>query len=101
MKFAVTAVPVTFPERKPVNWVLAVTKLAVTAVPVTFPDKKPVNWVLAVTKLAVTAVPDRLPVKNAATVGTVSVFVLASKLMFASVTKVKPKPAVFTFTNVG
>ena len=52
-------------------------------------------------KFAVTAVPDRLPLWNAEIIGTVSVLVLASKLMFASVTKLKPKPAVFTFTKVG
>ena len=45
--------------------------------------------------------PETFPDKNAATVEVVSVLVLASKLMFASVTKVKPKPAVFTFTKVG
>ena len=125
-KFAVTAVPVTLPERKPVNWVLAVTKLAVTAVPetlpetlpernpvncvlavtklavtavpVTLPERKPVNWVLAVIKFAVTAVPETLPL----TAGTVRTLVEELKLISASVNIDKPieEPA-FVLTNVG
>jgi hypothetical protein len=55
--------------------------------------------VLAVTKFAVTAVPDKLPLWNADIIGTVSVLVLASKLMFESVTKVNPKPADELFTK--
>ena len=94
-KFAVTAEPDTFPLRNPLNCVLAVTKLAVNAVPETLPCKKPFK------NVAVTAEPETLPDKKPENISVVKLLVAALKLIFASVTNVKPIAAVLTFTNVG
>ena len=77
------------------NCVFAVMKLAVNAVPDTLPCKKPFK------NVAVTAEPDKLPLWNPENISVVKLLVAALKLMFASVTNVKPIAAVLTFTNVG